>query len=123
MVYGHTLWNAIEVNYENELSVPKNNEKVFNYVVEFLTESMRLRGDSYIDNNIEGNIFALYVAWSKLLYKERNWKNKLKKLIKSVDWSIDNPIWADNLMLSTREDKRIVKKIITLGETLLQRAD
>ena len=123
VVYGHTLWNSIEVNYENELSIPKNNEKVFNYVVEFLTESMRLRGDSYIDNNIEGNIFALYVAWSKLLYKERDWKKKLKKVIESVDWSIDNPIWADNLMLSTREDKRIVKKITTLGETLLQRAD
>lgn len=125
-VYAHTFADSIEYNFADILKNPKNYDDVFKWIVEFFNELISLKihkfNADYEDYkkfvDTRNNMFTLYITWCRILYGDKNWKAKLRNNINMVDWTHSNPIWKNNLVLSTRDDKRITKKIISLAKSI-----
>ena len=77
------------------------------YTNEFLFNVDKTKKISYINHK---NMFMGYIALSRKLYKQDDWKNKTKKIMESVDFSIDNDIWKsikineDNLNKTSKNE-------------------
>jgi len=110
---------AIEEQYKEFLTTKINNIEISNWIVEFTNHLMglytneflfnvdKIKKISYINHK---NMFMGYIALSRKLYKQDDWKNKTKKIMESVDFSIDNDIWKsikineDNLNKTSKNE-------------------
>lgn len=125
-VYKNTLANAIKESYEDIIEEDfAEIDKVKSWLIKFLNEIITIKYDyfSNIENSIENsvsgynNMWTFYVEWSKLLYRNTNWKSELNRLISGMDWSSDNKIWSMMSINSTREDKRVSSRIREYART------
>ena len=62
------------------------------YSNEFLFNVEKTKKISYINHR---NMFIGYIALSRKLYKQDNWKSNTVKIMNSIDFSIENSIWKD----------------------------
>ncbi len=60
------------------------------YLKEFFIDVEKQREISYVNSK---NMFYGYIALSEKLYKQDDWKNRLKEKMKSIDFDISNPYW------------------------------
>jgi len=106
---------AIEEQYEEFLNTKIYNIEISNWIVDFTNYLMGLYPNeflfnvdktkkvSYINNR---NMFIGYIALSRKLYKQDDWKSKTVKIMNSIDFSIENSIWKniridDNILNKT----------------------
>lgn len=85
--------------------------EVSNYMIgwwyenDIIFTNLDLKKNSYITHK---NMFAGYVALTKYLYQKSDWKEKLKEVFNSIDFSVNNEIWKeidltnDNFTKTTR---------------------
>ena len=93
---------AIEEQYKELLNTKIHNIEISNWIVDFMNYLMSLNTDAFIDK-IEKvkevsyinhkNIFMGYIALSKRVYGQDDWRNKTKEIINNIDFSIENDIW------------------------------
>lgn len=97
------LAEAIKNNY-NDLDSAMKRDEVANWIIEFSNYLMEVFSEEFIVNPYEIkkisyinnlNMFYGYIALSSLLKGNKNWKELLEQKIKSIDFSVDNPIWRD----------------------------
>ena len=119
-IYKKTLANAIKDSYEDIIEEDfAEIDKVRSWLIEFVNEIITIKYDyfSNIENSIENsvsgynNMWTFYVEWSKLLYRNTNWKSELKRLMSGMDWSSDNKIWNMMSIHSSRENVKVSSRI------------
>jgi hypothetical protein len=93
---------AIEEQYNEFLKTKVNNMEISNWIVEFtnyliglypdefLFKVEKTKKNSYINHK---NMFMGYIALSKRLYQNNNWKQIVKTIMNDVDFSIKNDNW------------------------------
>ena len=95
---------AIKENYGDKLDTSINIRNIARWIVEFTDYLMGYYVDEFINNPYQvketsyindKNMFAGYIALSAVLYGDKEWKQKLKDKIQSIDFSKDNPIWRE----------------------------
>jgi len=94
---------AIKDNY-TDLRLDMNRDNIAKWIEEFTNYLMGVYSDEFIIfpyetkrtsyiNNL--NMFYGYIALSAVLKDNKDWKELLKQKIKSIDFSVDNPMWRE----------------------------
>lgn len=98
------LAEAIKDNYSDQLDSAMNRDNIAKWIEEFTNYLMGVYSDEFIIfpyetkrtsyiNNL--NMFYGYIALSAVLKDNKDWKELLKQKIKSIDFSVDNPMWRE----------------------------
>jgi hypothetical protein len=82
------------------------------YDQEFIVSPYEVRKTSYINHK---NMFVGYIALTKSLYGKKDWKEKLKQKIASIDFNKGNSMWRDlGLVNEIDPNKTLRKKLYQL---------
>jgi len=95
---------AIEEQYEEFLNTKIYNIEISDWIVDFTNYLMGLYSNEFLFNVEKTkkisyinhrNMFIGYIALSRKLYKQEDWKSKTVKIMNSIDFSIENNVWKD----------------------------
>lgn len=79
---------AIKDNYSEILTTKIKTRNISEWIVEFLNYISEFLNDKEYSTN--KYMFMAYIALSKKLYKEENWKESVNKIISNFDFSLNN---------------------------------
>jgi len=104
---------AIKECYEEQLKISSNIRNIGKWIVEFtdylmglyseefIADPYKIRETSMINNK---NIFYAYIALSAKLQNNKDWKEILKKQMKSINFKNTNKLWKDLGMVNNNKD-------------------
>jgi len=110
--------HAIKENYEDELKVGINIRNIARWIIEVTDYLMGLYTDEFIvkpyqikeSSNINHkNIFYGYIALSKALYGNKDWKELLKHKMDSIDFDKNNTLWRDIGLIGTGDANKTLR--------------
>lgn len=119
LVTKNIIAEAIAENYE--LDDLTDIRELGNWIIEFTDYIFGLYPDAFITNPYEvkntsvinhKNIFYGYIALSAKLQYNTKWKEIAKKVMKKIDFSIDNPLWKEIGLLTNREANKSLRNKI-----------
>jgi hypothetical protein len=105
--YSEYLKSKVQIKEIADWIVDFTNYLMGIYDNEFIFNIQETKKDSYINHK---NMFFGYIALSKNLYQQEDWKDKLKNVISSIDFLKGNEYWNNikfgdgELSKSTRND-------------------
>jgi hypothetical protein len=114
------LSTSIEETYKDKLQnkllirkIAKHITNVIDYILalhvdEFIANPEETKQVSYINHK---NMFAGYVALSAELYEDKDWEEKVEKVIDNIDFSVNNTFWNDIKVTDTEMSKPTRSKL------------
>lgn len=119
---------AIKECYGKDLEISMNIRNIGKWIVEFTDYLMGVYSHEFIADPYSvketsminhKNMFYGYIALSKALQDNKDWKELMKQKIESIDFNKDNQLWKDLGMLNNKDANKTLRnklyKLFTEG--------
>lgn len=121
LVKKSNIAEAIKENYGEMILDNDDRRQVGKWLAEFFDYMLKLYSSDFLENPYEvkkdsfinwKNTFYGYVALSKELYEQDDWRDTFKSKMQSIDFKNTNPMWQNIGMLKTTDANATLRKTL-----------
>lgn len=121
-----TMSQAIDICFETKSQREAN--KTSEYLIEFFNEVIGIMKDKFdnlakskeVNASVQPNTFIGYIGLAAELQDRENWKTRLEDILNNVDFDLNNEVWKELEITTTRLGKRGYNKIIKYFKEMIK---